>query len=331
MTETDIMFNYDDAKAFLRDNAYQYYANNTTAVCRDWRDKLFLALLHSFPTLYLLILSNEIAKDSECPKLLRLKVKGVLKGKVREYCASVTTNELLRSYLDKKSGKVTTSKVELMARFNSECAEEQQLILEAFLQGGKKEMEWAGRHLKYHWVRALEPVLAERWRMTHNPVLAKVVLRYMPDSFIMEEQEHLVRKAGYASVCARLVNVTGFHLCEDRLDTPEYLYVMAKSDAGKSRSIYIASIIDALTDEYLNEVDYIPQETIGIILWSLGKLGLTDTLIRIKPDLEKKAERGINRFNYKPRLICCRKIIPKNIYIRTKWAQTISSLALAFC
>ena len=215
------MFKYDDARAFLRDNAYPYYANKTTAVSKDWRDKLFLALLHSFPTEDLRILSLELGHDSECPELLRLKVKGVLKGKEREIYASVTTQELLRSYTDKKSGKVTTSKVELMARFNSECAEEQQLILEAFLQGGKKEMEWAGRHLKYHWVRALEPVLAERWRMTHNPVLAKVVLRYMPDSFIMEEQEHLALKAGYAAVCARLVNVTGFHLCGDRLDTPE--------------------------------------------------------------------------------------------------------------
>ena len=45
ITETDIMFKYDDARAFLRDNAYPYYANKTTAVSKDWRDKLFLALI----------------------------------------------------------------------------------------------------------------------------------------------------------------------------------------------------------------------------------------------------------------------------------------------
>lgn len=140
------MFKYDDARAFLRDNAYQYYANKTTAIPKDWRDKLFLALLHSFPTEDLRILSFELGLDSECPGLLRLKVKGVLKGKEREIYVGVTTQELLRSYTDKKSVKVTCSKAELMARFNSECAEEQQRILETFLQGGKKEMEWAGRH-----------------------------------------------------------------------------------------------------------------------------------------------------------------------------------------
>ena len=127
------MFKYDDARAFLRDNAYPYYANNATAVSRDWRDKLYLALLHSFPTEDLRILSLELGHDSECPELLRLKVKGVLKVKEREIYAGVTTQELLRSYTDKKSGKVTCSMTELMARFNSECVEEQQRILEAFL------------------------------------------------------------------------------------------------------------------------------------------------------------------------------------------------------
>ena len=97
ITETDIMFKYDDARAFLRDNAYPYYANYTTAVSKDWRDKLFIALLHSFPTENLRILSFELGHDSECPELLRLKVKGVLKGKEREIYASVTTQELLRS------------------------------------------------------------------------------------------------------------------------------------------------------------------------------------------------------------------------------------------
>ena len=291
ITETDIMFKYDDARAFLRDNAYPYYANKTTAVSKDWRDKLFLALLHSFPTEDLRILSFELGHDSECPELLRLKVKGVLKGKEREIYASVTTQELLRSYTDKKSGKVTCSMAELMVRFNSECVEEQQRILEAFLQGGKKEMEWAGRQLKRHWVRALEPVIAERWMETHNPVLARVVLRHMPEKFVMEEQNPLIQVAGYAAVCARLGNVSGFHLCRDRLDTPEYLYVMAKLDAGKSKEIYIEPIADALTDEYLEDEDYIPHDTIGIILWSLGKLGLTNTLMRIKPELERKAKR----------------------------------------
>lgn len=81
ITETDLMFKYDDARAFLRDNAYPYYANNTTAVSGDWRDKLYLALLHSFPTADLRILSFELGQDSECPELLRMKVKGVLKGK----------------------------------------------------------------------------------------------------------------------------------------------------------------------------------------------------------------------------------------------------------
>ena len=88
-----------------------------------------------------------------------------------------------------------------------------------------------------------------------------------------------------------LGNVSGFHLCGDRLDAPEYLYVIAKLDAGKSKEIYIEPIADALTDEYLEDEDYIPHDTIGIILWSLGKLGLTNTLMRIKPELERKAKR----------------------------------------
>ena len=42
-----------------------------------------------------------------------------------------------------------------------------------------------------------------------------------------------------------------------------------------------------MLNAYMNEEEHISPHDVEIILWSLGKLGLTDNIIHIKPKLEK--------------------------------------------
>ncbi len=276
--------------AFLKENAYPYYANKKALSAKDLQDKTYLALLHSLSCEELSELMEKLEMDG-CPPALYYKAKGVMKSKDREQKSSVSTSTLIDWYADKKSGKVAMATKELTARFHRECVENQRDILEAFLSGGKKEVEWAGRRLRDCWFNSLSDAVASCWRRTHNPILALAVLRHMPTSFIMTEQEGLASASKYAYVCVRLGNEKGFQMDNDRLTVPDLLYVWAKWDIGKSSNVNVPYVADIFLQEYLDEEDGIPSETIGLILWSLGRLGMNDTIIRLFPEMQKRASK----------------------------------------
>lgn len=284
------MVDYNKMKgvlAFLKDNAYPYYLSEARGYDDKWQDDLYRAYLHSLTKDMLFQLLQKWQMDDACPSALYYKVKGILKSKEREEMSAISTSTLLEWHSNKKSGKVSVAVKELMTRYRKESSKNQRLILKAFIMGGKKEMEWAGRHLRDHWDDALSSYVDIRWKDTHNPILGYVILRHFPDDYVLAEQETLAEATKYAYVCARLGKVPGFQMDDERLSTPDTLYVLAKWDMGKSEAINVSVLADAMLEEYFDEEDYISPIEIGLILWSLGKLGLTDLLVDIKPKLEK--------------------------------------------
>lgn len=276
-----------DIEPFLKDNAYPYYNSDTNKHTSKWQDDAYRAYLHSLPKDILSQLIEKWMWDSECPRTLYYKAVGVLKSKVREEMATIPTSSLLEWYANKKSGKVSVAIKELMARYRSESFEGQQEILRAFIMGGKKEMEWAGRRLRDHWTASLASCVDLRWKATHNPILGYIILRHFPDDYVVAQQEELAAATRYAYVYARIVHAEGLRLDMDRLSTPETLYVWAKWNMGKSKHINIGVLADAVLDEYFDEEDDITPQDVSLILWALGKLGLTESIIRLKPQLEK--------------------------------------------
>ena len=272
---------------FLRENAYPYYKKGDYNMYNRWQDKLYLGLLHSISEAELGQVIELLEADSECPTELRYKAIGVLKSRRVAAMTAIDTTTLLGWYADKKSGKVNLSIKSLMLKYPKESVENQEVILKAFIMGGKKEMEWAGRRLRDRWMGSLATCVDLKWKTTHNPILGYVVLRHFPDAYVLEEQEALAEVTSYAYVCARLRNVKGFHMDGNRLSTPDFLYVLAKWDMGKSTAINIDVLADRMLNAYMNEEEHISPHDVEIILWSLGKLGLTDTLIRVKRKLEK--------------------------------------------
>lgn len=276
-----------DIEPFLKENAYPYYTNGTNKHTSKWQDDAYRAYLHSLPKDILSQLIEKWQWDGDCPSALYYKAVGVLKSKERDEMAAIPSSTLLEWYADKKSGKVSIAIKELMARYRSESFEGQQAILKAFIMGGKKEMEWAGRRLRDNWTVSLASCVDIRWKATHNPILGYIILRHFPDDYVVAQQEELAAATKYAYVYARLVHVEGLRLDMDRLSTPEMLYVWAKWDMGNSKHVNIGVLADALLDEYFDEEDDIIPENVSLILWALGKLGMTETIIRLKPTLEK--------------------------------------------
>ena len=175
---------------------------------------------------------------------------------------------------------------ELMSRYHKVCAEDQRVILKEFLTGGKKEVEWAGRRLRDLWVRSLEKSVGECWKRTRNRIIAKVILRHMPAAFIIAEQEELAKTTSYREVCGRLCNEKGFQIDFKRLATPDYLYVLAKQTASEAHVSATPDDINKQLDDYLLKEPYLNEDTINIILWALGKLRMTETILHILPELE---------------------------------------------
>lgn len=280
--------------AFLRENAYPYYAKEKQEQDNRWEDEMYRALLHSITETELENVKETLESDPRCPRSLYYKAAGVLKSRQEAAMAAVDTSTLLKWYADKKSGKVNLAIKSLMLKFHKESIESQREILKAFIMGGKKEMEWAGRRLRNQWMEALATYVDLRWKSTRNPILAYVILRHFPNDYILEEQETLAEATKYAYVCARLSNVEGFHMDSKRLSTPDLLYVCAKWDMGKSTAINIDVVADRMLNAYLNETDTLSSHDMEIILWSLGKLGLTDTIIRMKPELEKLTTKNLS-------------------------------------
>lgn len=276
-----------DIEPFLRENAYPYYSGDTDESASKWQDAVYRAYLHSLPKDILSQLIEKWKWDNDCPRSLRYKAVGVLKSKLHDELAATPSSTLLEWYADKKSGKRTIAIKELMIRYRSETFEVQQQILSAFIMGGMKEMEWAGRRLRYHWMESLASCVDLRWKATHNPVLASIILRHFPDDYVLAQQEELGEASNYAYVYARLVHVEGLRLDIDRLSTPEMLYVMVKWDMGNSMAISIDMLVDSLLNEYFDDEENIMPTDVSLILWALGKLGMTETIIRLKPKLEK--------------------------------------------
>lgn len=272
---------------FLKENAYPYYAHADQDLNNLWEDKTYKALFHSLSEAELEHLIGMLDLDPDCPRTLYYKASGVLKFRFKAAMTAIDTATLLGWYTDKKSGKVSLAIKSLMLKYPKESVESQETILKAFIMGGKKEMEWAGRKLRDRWMESLATEVDLKWKSTHNPILGYVILRHFPDEYVLKEQDALAEITSFAYVCVRLRNVNGFQMDSHRLSTPEFLYVLAKWDMEKSTAINIDVVAERFLNAYLNEVDNISPHDIGLIFWSLGKLGLTDAIIRVKPQLEK--------------------------------------------
>ena len=264
--------------AFLQENAYPYYALRKHNYEDEWQDGVYRALLHSLSTEDLILVIRKLERENVCPITLLYKARGILKSKYRTQLDDIPTSTLLKWYADKKSKKVGLASRALKTRFPKECAEGQRTILKAFLQGGIKELEWASRYLRRHWIRSMSTWVANRWKTTPNPVLAQVILKHLPEAFVIAEQDRLAEAAGYVHVCARLGKRKDFQIDSNRLSTPDYIYALAKSG---SKNVDEKSL-ETRINEYLDQSEWLSPQELHLLLWALGKLGLTETIIHTK-------------------------------------------------
>ena len=282
--------------SLLRLDAYPYYAGIGKAASHRWQDNKFSNIFHSLSDSELDDIIYLLNSDTLCPRNLLYKAEGIKHYRDKLSTDAIPIKTLLTLYTDKASGKVVFSAKELKLRYEKVSEDDRHAILKAFLLGSKTDIEWAAHHLGWRWlypapgrkvrqnqwVPSLSDEIGVCWKRTHNPKVGRLVVENLPTEFILTEQENLARVLGYTAVCARLFNEEGFFVDRSRLSLPDYLYVIAKNNQTTKEDV------DALLDEYLSQEPYLSEEVIGRIVWSLGKMRMTDSLLRFLPEMETR-------------------------------------------
>jgi hypothetical protein len=220
----------------------------------------------------------------DCIKWLKMHAKG-----------NEPIETLLRWYGNKKSKKVSYAFRQLTKRYETQSFNSQKKILLAFLSGGKNASEWAAARLRKRWIPGLDSKIKAAWKAHKGPVMAMTILYMMPEEFVLQEQEELIRassdhQSAYAILCGRIGNAPGFVIDESRLRIIDWFYVY-----GKLQRTEKIPEIDGKVDQFIRELDckdYIPYEDIsmnsflpylgmGRIIWAMKRLGYTEGLMRL--------------------------------------------------
>ena len=96
---------------------------------------------------------------------------------------------VIKNYMNKKSGKVTDSRNEIQRRFLGLDWEDQKHILEAFLESGKTDRNWAYSGLLRLWDDSFETKVLELWETYHEERCAWVVVRHCSEAYIINHLE----------------------------------------------------------------------------------------------------------------------------------------------
>ena len=163
----------------------------------------------------------------------------------------------------------------------------------------------------------------------------------MPEEFVMQEQEDLVKAASdlsdaYPILCGRLGHTPGFVIDEERLSLLDWFYVV-----GKLHLVERENEMDEKAAQFIRSqdcVDYIMTENtsgnsllyyIGMrrIIWAMKQLGYTEGLIRLAR-LEQDAislvyASGVKEFKTASAVYFLKSLLENDIYDEEDYGRTV--------
>ena len=147
----------------------------------------------------------------------------------RKYKRNTPTTTLIKNFVNKRSGKVVEARKEIQHRF--ECLDwcHQKKIVAAFLDSGKADREWVYPKMLNYWDPSFAPKVKELWEQYHEPTCDWVVIRYLPEEYLLEQMkkvEHFADGRNYYFLCRRLAKTDGFVIDRERLTPIDYLRLM---------------------------------------------------------------------------------------------------------
>ena len=133
---------------------------------------------------------------------------------------------LIKDFANKKSGKVSESRVEIKRRFEFLDWKDQKKIMLIFLDSGKVDREWAYSMLIDYWDKSFEKKIKALWEEYHEAKCSWIIQRYFPVKFLLDHFDEFTGDRDYYFLCLRLAEDKEFIIDKSKLSQTDYLSVI---------------------------------------------------------------------------------------------------------
>lgn len=168
--------------------------------------------------------------------------------------------DLLKKFQDRKSGKIVESRKILRDSFYFLRRKDKRLVLRAFLNGSKTDMDFASLKMQYRWFPELMPLLKERWLSVQTKEVALFIIHNTSKDYVLSQKHLLIKTLGYYQYLAETSPWGEEEVVSPSLNLPDY----ALSRAEYCRACFLYGIpIDKneiLKSLFLNIIEYLGYE-----------------------------------------------------------------------
>lgn len=160
---------------------------------------------------------------------------------------------LIRDYTNKESGRVSESKLEIKRRFEHLDWKDQKRIVSAFLDSCRSDREWMYVRLLDLWDDCFASRIAELWEQHHEERCAWVVIRHLPEDYIISQIDSFSNERDYYFVCRRLAHRSDFCIDMERLSPVDYLSVLVHAGRTFSKTMALDLLYEQVNEECNND------------------------------------------------------------------------------
>lgn len=192
---------------------------------------------------------------------------------------------LLGWYLDKRSKKVSLARPILQARWRLQDRSVKIKIIEGFLSAGKADRLWALAELRKHWVPAVAGKVAESWERYHEPSATELVVKWLPDEYVLAHLPEIVETAEYFRLCIRFAGDARFQIEWDRFSYLQQLFLKARLGMEVDPARVKQDLYDWIYKEAQRQ-NMMWTSEVARVKWALGKFGMTDEVVNFHNFME---------------------------------------------
>lgn len=130
--------------------------------------------------------------------------------------------DLLKKFQDRKSGKILESRKILRDSFYLLHRKDKRLVLRAFLNGSKADMNFVSLKMQYMWFPELMPLLKERWLSVQTKEVALFIIHNTSKDYVLSQKLLLIKTLGYYQYLAETAPWGEDEVVSPSLNLPDY-------------------------------------------------------------------------------------------------------------
>ena len=165
--------------------------------------------------------------------------------------------DLLKKFQDRKSGKIVESRKILRDSFYFLRRKDKRLVLRAFLNGSKTDMDFASLKMQYRWFPELMPLLKERWLSVQTKEVALFIIHNTSKDYVLSQKLLLIKTLGYYQYLAETAPWGEDEVVSPSLNLPDY----ALSRAEYCRACFLYGIPtdknEIVKSSFLNMIEFL--------------------------------------------------------------------------